>query len=209
MYKANLVKSRSAPTKRPLTAHCFPNNSTLNLTKAQKAASPCINGMIYQDVNSPDFLGTDNNFNGASDFDECVRDVRQMFTIEKKCQIGTDFCSFHDVLIADVKPSKFMAVSGFYYNLQNTNKLFNLSLNRDLNQFRKTTSHLCSMSWNQVTTIRREYLGFRLMFLFFFFFKCLSSVIADRAECSEQCRYIGKPPDQHVLRQYLHTGAFV
>lgn len=164
MYKANLVKSKSAPIKRPLTAHCFPNNITLNLTKAQKAASPCINGMVYKDSNSPDFLSTDNNFNGASDFDECVRDVRKMFTIEKKCQIGTDFCSFHDVYIADVKLSKFMAVSGFYYNLQNTNKLFNLSLNRDLIQFRRTTSHLCSMSWNQVTMICREYLGFCLMF---------------------------------------------
>ena len=56
----------------------------------------------------------------------------------------------------------FKAVAGYYYNVHNTNKLFNLSLDHDLEQFKKTTKHLCSMSWNQVILNRDNVLPFIL-----------------------------------------------
>ncbi len=112
-YRASLVKANGAPSGQPLMAHCFPNNSTLNLTTAEKNSSPCINGMIYNDSLPSDFLRTNNVLNGISNFDECVRDVKKLFAAEKKCQTASDYCSFHDVFISDVKPNKFVVIESF------------------------------------------------------------------------------------------------
>ena len=106
--------------------------------------------MIYNDKISEKFHQMDNKILGNSNYEECVLDVRKILDVKQKCQIGTDYCSFHDVFISDVKSSKFMAVSGFWYNLKNTNKLLNASFGHNLTSFREATKLVCSYSWDQV-----------------------------------------------------------
>lgn len=87
------------------------------MSEKELKSSPCINGGIYGDIpseGSEDFLEQGHKFNGVSDYEECVIDVKKIFNRKKECRTGTDYCSFKNAFISDVKPSKFMVM---YLNL--------------------------------------------------------------------------------------------
>ncbi len=103
IYRANMAKDQA------LMANCLPFNATAKLSQQEISQSPCINGGIYEnDRASTEFVETSHVFAGMSDYNGCVRDVDKIFYRTQTCKIGTDYCSFKDAFISNVKPSKFM-----------------------------------------------------------------------------------------------------
>ncbi len=109
MEQANLIYRANMAKDQMFMANCLPLNATTELSRNQIRRSPCINGGIYEDDRvSLEFTEKNHTYIGVANYEGCVKDVDKIFNRTQKCKIRTEYCSFKDVFISDVKPSKFM-----------------------------------------------------------------------------------------------------
>jgi hypothetical protein len=145
-----------------ISASCFPTNSVLNLTRSQFNKSPCANGIIFQDAIPIKALDRDYRFQGGSDYQTCVQDVKELFVDKKPCPLNNQLCAFTGAQIADVKDIQFFAISSFWYAIKESSRLWNKELDGDFDTFNSITQQVCSMSMNQV------WLSYGIFFFFLF-----------------------------------------
>ena len=125
------------------------------MTKLLFNKSPCANGNIFKEPVQYDALQRDYTFYGESNYKYCSDDIKLLFADRKPCTTGTDACSFKDQFIGNVKNSKFLAFSSFWYAMNETNRLFKKDLNDDLKGFTQVTEKLCSMNMSSINALNQ------------------------------------------------------
>lgn len=148
MYFAQTVKNNNF--NQQTRASCNPVGTSVTLSKLDLNRSPCANGNMYNEQLPYAALQRDYLLSGDSNFRQCVQDVKQIFNKNHACTSGNDACSFRNVFIANIKNSKFLAVSAFWHALNETNRLFNQSLQHNMDGFKHATGAICGMSINEL-----------------------------------------------------------
>lgn len=142
------------------SSSCYPTSYTKNIDSYDIFKSPCANGILTN--NTLEFTKETSKikkdstymFEGfESSFENCREEVSHLFS---KSECKYESCSFNGVYMPSVSKSNIMGFSGFYYSVQNTEKLYNIKLSDNYTLYMEKTTNLCSLKYDELNKLNEE-----------------------------------------------------
>ncbi|CAF1010725.1 unnamed protein product, partial [Brachionus calyciflorus] len=151
LYQTYLILNNNYSSQ--INSSCLNSNAVLNVSVSSFVDSPCTNGKIFkfkQDVDLT-FLKQNNFyiFNGISDPDQCNNELTDLFP-KSTCPFGDGKCTFNDVHLPEItSKNKFYAFSGYFFQLDDMERLTGKSLKKNYAAYNTETKRICSLDYTQ------------------------------------------------------------